>query len=152
MAREAQDQRRRDLMLARTVTAASDGGHVSVGQQRLDEASVRAERCPPRSAAVMAGDAHREHHPRKWGRRRDDTRCAHTPNGSSPAIWNELSLWYAIEMQPSFPHASTPACTHVRLSPLAWRNSRRRLPEGPTSATSGDNALCSHAIAAGRYR
>jgi hypothetical protein len=35
------------------------------------------------------------------------------PNGTSPPPWLELSLWPAIEMQPSFHHASTPACTHA---------------------------------------
>lgn len=35
------------------------------------------------------------------------------PEGNSPPPWRELSLWHAIEMQPSFHHASTPACTHA---------------------------------------
>lgn len=35
------------------------------------------------------------------------------PNGTSPLPWHELSLWHAIEMQPSLHHASTPACTHA---------------------------------------
>lgn len=38
-------------------------------------------------------------------------------NGTSPAAWNELSRRHAIEMQPSFPDASTPATTHVRRAP-----------------------------------
>ncbi|KAI1516089.1 hypothetical protein Ptr86124_004626 [Pyrenophora tritici-repentis] len=29
-------------------------------------------------------------------------------NGNSPALWNELSLWHAIEMQPSAHHAPAP--------------------------------------------
>jgi hypothetical protein len=38
-------------------------------------------------------------------------------NGNSPGTWDELSVWHAIEMLPSFLHALTPAYTHARLSP-----------------------------------
>jgi hypothetical protein len=76
-------------------------------------------------------------------------------NGRSPATWNELSLRHAIEMQPSFPHASTPACTHVRLSSsrLAkqlWAvDGYQKVPRAPHRDTL---RLCSHATADYRYR
>lgn len=48
------------------------------------------------------------------------------PNRNSPPPWHELSLWHAIEMQPSFHHASTPACTHARpVTPSLGAHSQR---------------------------
>jgi hypothetical protein len=79
--------------------------------------------CSLRSAAVTTGDKHREPHPREWGRRRDDTRCAHTALGAARLLGtnyrcgmqsrcNRASLMHQPRLPPTF------VC-----HPVAWRNS-----------------------------
>jgi hypothetical protein len=124
---EAHDQRRRGRVLGSTAlahefTALRDSAitAITAGQQR------RVERAPLTVRLFVfdplpsdRGQASRTASARMGApRTRDEIRpnC----NGSSPAAWDELSPWHAIEMQPS---ASTPAytaCTHAGLSP-AWQ-------------------------------
>jgi hypothetical protein len=80
------------------------------------------------------------------GRRRTDTRCAQTATGAARVYGTNYrggGMQSRCNRASLHASSSTPAGTHVRLSPRRLAKQPQTAPEGPTSerATSGDNAL-----------
>lgn len=82
-----------------TVTALHDG-LISAGQQRRRPRRALTVRLF-RSDAVMTRDLHRDRLSARMGAVRTRVEMRPTPKRNSPALWDELSLWHVIEMQPS---------------------------------------------------
>jgi hypothetical protein len=105
----------------RTISARRARPPCSMTALSPSDCALWRRRCVSRSASVSTRDRHRERLPREWAR--VDTRCVQ-PQQAQPARWGRIIVpaCHRDATEPS------PACTHVRLSPLAWRNS---LPEAP---------------------
>jgi hypothetical protein len=123
----------------RTVTARHDGRG---SERRPPQACVAAMLRFSRSTPVSTGDQHRDRLPRANGGAAEPTRDAPMPQQDQPGALERIIAAAcnrdATELS-MHPPQLTPTLDG---RPLPWRNSRRRLPPGPTSATSGHVDAC----------
>lgn len=101
-----------------------------------------------RSAAVAVAGWHRWLAPREWRRRGHEVRFAQTIIGTARYCGTN-HRWLRSRWQPRPTAALLGVCTHVRLSPFAWRQqgmSPRMLPAPPrrTRRSRGHHRLARH--------
>jgi hypothetical protein len=88
-----------------------------------------------RSKAVKIRDRHRDRHPCEWAPRGTRGKMRPSLKRNSPPLWDELSLWHAIEMHPAV--AELPSCVYPRPAPtlichsVAWQRPPRTVIHAP---------------------